>query len=71
MDLMPKCNHCGYEFDDEEVWESNYKESGKVHTGESEVSELVCPNTDCGEKFYVECVHQIRFRPVDEDGELI
>ncbi|MAF43448.1 MAG: hypothetical protein CMI54_04665 [Parcubacteria group bacterium] len=62
----PKCPNCNYEFDEEEVWESEYKKSGKVHTGDGDVSELICPNLDCGYAFKTACVHEIKFEHYED-----
>ncbi len=60
----PKCPHCGYEFDEEEVWHSDH--NNYVHTGDGDDSELKCPNTDCGKKFEVACIHEIKFEALEE-----
>lgn len=67
---MPVCSHCGYEFDDQELWEGEYT-VGKVHTGDCDESTLTCPNTDCGKQFFTCCVHEYRFIQIDEDGQEI
>jgi len=64
----PKCSHCGYELDDEETWHGTFS-VGKVFAGDEDYSALTCPNRDCGETFYVRCVHDIRFVPVNVDGD--
>ena len=66
----PVCNHCGYEFDAEEVWHGKYT-VGLVHVGDCDDSTLKCPNLDCGKTFFVRCVHEISFITTDEDGEEI
>ena len=66
----PTCSHCGYEFNDEETWYYDDK-IGDVNTGDCEHSELTCPNNDCGKKFYVNCIHLIKFIQTDEDGDEI
>jgi hypothetical protein len=63
----PKCTHCGYEFDDEETWYGEYMVGGKVHVGDGDTSELICPNDDCKKKFWVKCVHHFEFENINED----
>lgn len=59
----PKCPHCGYEFDDDDVWYGDQD----VETGDCDTSELKCLNLDCGKGFRVVCVHLIRFEAADDD----
>jgi hypothetical protein len=66
----PTCSHCGYEFDDEETWHGEYT-VGKVNTDDGDYSVLKCPNCDCGETFFVQCLHRIEFAQIDADGEEI
>jgi len=68
--MNPKCNHCDYEFDDEETWHGEYT-VGRVYTGDGDDSTLTCPNLDCGKKFHVRCIHKLVFIPVNKDGEEI
>lgn len=65
--FYPKCPHCGYEFDDEETWHSNYLKSGKVNVGDYDGSDLTCPNLDCGKEFTVTCIHEIKFEASEQD----
>jgi len=67
MNLSPKCDGCGYEFDPEETWYSDYSELGVVHNGDCEDSKLICPNLDCNAVFHVRCVHIIAFENIDSD----
>lgn len=62
----PVCPHCEYEFDEEETWYSEYKESGQVYTGDCDTSDLKCPNDDCGKEFKVMCVHEVKFEPHED-----
>lgn len=65
----PTCPHCGYEFDDEEIW---YEGTGiYVNMGDCEDTELICPNDDCKKKFNVRCIHEITFIQIDENGDEI
>jgi len=65
----PTCSHCGYVFDDDETWHSSMSETGTVHTGDCDTSELVCPNLDCKKTFYVACSHDVFFTQIDKDGD--
>lgn len=65
----PTCPHCSYEFDDEETWHSTFLDIGEVYSGCGDMSELTCPNEDCKSNFNVICVHDIRWKAVDEDGD--
>jgi rubredoxin len=60
----PKCSHCGYELDEEETWHSM-----EVESGDGDISELTCPNLDCGKVFHVMCRHDINWKSCDEDGD--
>ncbi len=62
----PTCPHCNYEFDEEETWYSDYKNSGKVYTGDGDESDLVCQNVDCGKEFKVSCYYEIKFQACDD-----
>ena len=64
----PKCTHCGYEFDEEEMWHGDYT-VGTVHKGDCDVSKLTCPSMDCGKIFHVRCEHHYTFVNVDEDED--
>lgn len=64
----PRCSHCGYELDDDELWHENHK-IGRVDKRDGEVSELKCPS--CGKTFYVCCIHRITFDQTDEEGNEI
>jgi hypothetical protein len=66
----PTCSHCSYEFDDDETWHGEYT-VGKVNTDDGDYSVLKCPNCDCGETFFVQCLHRIEFVQIDADGEEI
>ena len=68
MNVSPTCNHCDYEFDEEETWHGEYT-VGKVHTGDCDDSKLKCPS--CEKTFYVHCIHKVEFQTTDEDGEEI
>ena len=52
----PKCPSCGYEFDTEETWYSDYSDN-PVNTGDCEESDLVCLNLDCRKNFKVVCLY--------------
>jgi hypothetical protein len=65
----PVCPHCGYEFDDDETWHSQYSEESMILTSEDEESEPVCLNEDCGKQFKVRCVAVIMFDS-EEDEDL-
>lgn len=61
---MPTCNHCGYVFKDEEVFESyphHFDTSDDGHT------ETVCPK--CGGKLFVTAYTVLKFVMTDEDGD--
>lgn len=62
----PKCNHCNYQFDDEDTWHGSYT-VGEVHFDEDTQSDLKCPN--CGETFHVVCEHHYHFKNTHADGE--
>ncbi len=66
----PKCTHCEYQFDEEEMWYGEH-DVGKVYIGDCDDSELKCPNEDCEKTFYVRCIHELRFIQVDSDGDEI
>ena len=66
MNRTPTCPHCDYEFDDEETWYSDYLDSGAVYTDDEEVSDLVCPNSDCGKPFRVISCWALQFKPYDD-----
>jgi len=52
--------------DDDETWHSM-----DVENGDGDVSELVCPDLDCGKTFHVICYHDINWKCCDEDGDEI
>ena len=66
--ITPKCPNCGYEFDSDETWHSNYSDESKVNTGNGNDSEIKCHNDDCGKVFRVICEYVPVFN-VDEDYE--
>lgn len=68
---QPTCPHCQYEFDTDETWHSQCLDSGEVHSGDGDISELKCPNLDCRKSFNVICVHDISWIACDEDGQTI
>ena len=59
----PKCSHCGYELDEEETWHTQ-----DIENGDGDMSEIMCPNSDCQKTFYVMCKHDINWDCCDEDG---
>ena len=63
----PTCPHCGYEFDEDETWHSQFSETGEVSSEDGDESELKCPNLDCQKDFKVICVHHITWEAADED----
>ncbi len=65
----PTCPHCGYEFDDDETWYTSSQVDFVVHSGDGDLSEVKCHNLDCQKVFNLMCVHDIRWKNVDEDGE--
>lgn len=67
----PKCNHCGYEFSVSETWNGDAAKIGYVHTGDRDMSDLICPNDDCKKTFHVSCVHEIFFDQLDSNGDVI
>ena len=66
---QPTCPHCQYEFDDDETWHSHCLDSGEVYDGDGDISELKCPNLDCGKSFHVQCVHDISWTACEEYGD--
>lgn len=64
--FTPKCPYCEYEFDEEEMWYSDYNKTGEVYTGDGDDSELKCPNLDCGKEFKVVCIHEVKFEVSEE-----
>lgn len=62
----PKCTHCQYEFDEEEMWH-DMNDVGKVYIGECDQSDLKCPS--CLKEFHVTCQHHYTFLNVDSEGE--
>ena len=60
----PICPHCGMDIDED-------SKVGKVSTIHGESSEVICPNDDCREKYFILCTHEINFIQIDEDGEEI
>jgi len=59
---MPTCNHCGYEFKDEEVFEG----SG-FDTSDGGDTEKFCPK--CDKKIFARAYHKLCFVMLDEDGD--
>ena len=64
----PTCPHCGYEFDDDETWHTSHQSEYEVYNGDGDQSTVKCHNLDCQKVFHLMCVHDIRWKPVDEDG---
>lgn len=58
------CNHCGYEFDEDETWYSSSTDN-PVHTGDGDTSDLQCPS--CKKKIFIMCVHNVALKAVDEN----
>jgi DNA-directed RNA polymerase subunit RPC12/RpoP len=59
----PVCNHCEYEFDDDETWHR------EIHTGNGDTTEMECPS--CGEKIFIYCEYDPKFYVGDEYKDVI
>lgn len=61
----PVCPYCEFPFDEEDTWYGKQE----ISKGDCDISLLTCENDDCKKQFHVSCVHEIKFKPVDEDGD--
>ena len=59
---IPKCPHCKYEFNDDDIW------SGNLDTNDGCYSETDCPR--CNEKLYIVCEYEPNFYMIDKEDYL-
>lgn len=63
----PTCPICDRAFSEDEAY--NFRGKNQVNSDDGDISDLTCPR--CDRKFHVVCEHDIKWKPCDEDGELI